>query len=180
VRVKLLAQDAELYVFTESRDRVAKERSMRWRQLKWLCARLRQLSSMKLTREALLMKFGATQSKAPAAWRLVTLKLPAAGASFGYGRNRKKLREIRRGEGRYLLRTNLTKSDPAKLWEYYLQLVPFEEAFKTQGRSGHPSNISPTRAFFRGLLSRKSMPCPGATRRIREERLGPRRSFVLY
>jgi hypothetical protein len=28
-------------------------------------------------------------------------------------------------------RTNLTESDPAKLWEYYLQLVAVEEAFKT-------------------------------------------------
>jgi hypothetical protein len=28
VRVKLLAQDQELYVFAESRDRIAKERSM--------------------------------------------------------------------------------------------------------------------------------------------------------
>jgi len=36
VRVKLLAQDSELYVFAESRDRIAKERSMRRRQLKWL------------------------------------------------------------------------------------------------------------------------------------------------
>src|SRR6266545_5350313 len=36
VKVKLLAQDDELYVFAESRDRVAKERSMRRRQLKWL------------------------------------------------------------------------------------------------------------------------------------------------
>jgi hypothetical protein len=32
VRVKLLAQDAELYLFTESRDRIAKERSMCRRQ----------------------------------------------------------------------------------------------------------------------------------------------------
>jgi hypothetical protein len=36
VRVKLLAQEQELYVFAESRDRIAKERSMRRRQLKWL------------------------------------------------------------------------------------------------------------------------------------------------
>ena len=34
------------------------------------------------------------------------------------------------GEGRYLLRTNLTEEDPAKLWDYYLQLVTVEEAFK--------------------------------------------------
>jgi Transposase DDE domain len=132
VRVKLLAQDQELYVFAESRDRIAKERAMRRRQLKWLWQRLKQLSAMsKLTREALLMKLGAAQSKAPAAWRLVTVEMAVQGASFGYWLNRKKLREVRRREGRYLLRTNLTESDPGKLWEYYLQLVAVEEAFKT-------------------------------------------------
>ena len=132
VRVKLLTQDQELYVFAESRDRIAKERSMRRRQLKWLWRRLKQLSTMqRLTREALLMKLGAAQNKAPAAWRLVTVEMAVQGASFGYWLSRKKLREVRRREGRYLLRTNLTESDPAKLWEYYLQLVAVEEAFKT-------------------------------------------------
>ena len=85
----------------------------------------------KLTREALLMKLGAPQNKAPAAWRLVTVEMALQGASFGYWLSRKKLREVRRREGRYLLRTNLTESDPAKLWEYYLRLVAVEEAFKT-------------------------------------------------
>ena len=33
-------------------------------------------------------------------------------------------------EGRYLLRTNLTEGDPATLWQYYIQLVAVEEAFK--------------------------------------------------
>jgi transposase len=131
VRVKLLPQDAELYVFAESRDRIAKERSMRRRQMKWLWARLKKLATMKLTRDALLMKLGAAQSKTPAAWRLVSIEIAVEGASFGVWLNRKKLREARRREGRYLLRTNLTESDPAKLWEYYLQLVSVEEAFKT-------------------------------------------------
>jgi transposase len=132
VRVKLLAQDQELYVFAESRDRIAKERGMRRRQLKWLWKRLKEIAAMKkLTREELLMKLGAAQSKAPAAWRLVTVEPAVQGASFGFWLNRKKLREARRREGRYLLRTNLTESDPAKLWEYYLQWVAVEEAFKT-------------------------------------------------
>ena len=39
VQVKLLAQDAEFYVFAESADRVLKERAMRRRQLKWLWRR---------------------------------------------------------------------------------------------------------------------------------------------
>jgi transposase len=131
VRVKLLPQDAELYVFAESRDRIAKERSMRRRQMKWLWARLKKLATMKLTRDALLMKLGAAQNKTPAAWRLVSIEIAVDGASFGFWLNRKKLREVRRREGRYLLRTNLTESDPAKLWEYYLLLASVEEAFKT-------------------------------------------------
>ena len=40
VQVKLLPEDGELYVFAQSADRIAKERSMRQRQLKWLWARL--------------------------------------------------------------------------------------------------------------------------------------------
>ena len=131
VRVKLLAQDAELYVFAESRDRVAKERSMRRRQLKWLWVRLEKLSTMRLTRDELLMKLGAARTKAPSAWRLIEVEVPARGAGFTYRLDRDQLRQTRRREGRYLLRTNLTESDPAKLWQFYLQLVEVEAAFKT-------------------------------------------------
>jgi hypothetical protein len=63
VQVKLLAQEGELYVLAQSRDRVAKERAMRRRQLKRLWARLRQISTMQLTREELLMKLGAARDQ---------------------------------------------------------------------------------------------------------------------
>ena len=131
VAVKLLPQDGELYVFAESRDRVAKERAMRRRQLRWLCKRLAQISAMKLTREELLMKLGSARSQAPTAWRLVDIEVDRKRASLTYRLNRKKLAQARRREGRYLLRTNLNDSDPAKLWELYLTLVKIEEAFKT-------------------------------------------------
>jgi hypothetical protein len=130
VQMKLLAQDNELYVFAESADRVSKERAMRRRQLKWLWARLRQLTGMRLTREELLMKLGAARARTPTAWRLIKIVVASAGADFTYQLDRKKLRQVRRREGRYLLRTNLTEHDPAKLWAYYLQLVAVEEAFK--------------------------------------------------
>jgi Transposase DDE domain len=130
VQVKLLPQDGELYVFAESRDRVAKERAMRRRQLKWLWKRLAQIAAMKLTREELLMKLGAARSQAPTAWRLVAVAVPKGGSTFSYRLDRNKLRQARRREGRYLLRTNLTENDPAQLWSYYLQLVAVEEAFK--------------------------------------------------
>ena len=131
VRVKLLAQQDELYVFAESRDRIAKERAMRRRQLKWLWARLKQLTTMRLERDGLLMKLGAARAKAPGAWRLIEIALPERGTGFTYGLDRQKLRQTRRREGRYLLRTNLIESDPAKLWQFYLQLVEVEAAFRT-------------------------------------------------
>jgi transposase len=130
VKVKLLTEQGELYVLAESHDRIAKERSMRRRRLKWLWARLKQLSAMTLTREDLLMKLGAAKQQAPNAWRLIKIELDKQQATFSYRLNRAKLRTARRREGRYLLRTNLTESDPAKLWSLYLQLVAVEEAFK--------------------------------------------------
>ena len=93
-------------------------------------ARLKQLSAMTLTREDLLMKLGAAKQQAPSAWRLIKIEVDKQQATFSYRLNRAKLRTARRREGRYLLRTNLTESDPAKLWSLYLQLVAVEEAFK--------------------------------------------------
>jgi hypothetical protein len=130
VKVKLLAQDSELYVFAQSSDRVTKERAMRQRKLKWLWKRLQEIAAMKIEREELLMKLGAARSKAPAAWRLVDIEVDKKNPSFTFALNRKKLRKVRRREGRYLLRTNLTDNDPAKLWQYYTQLVTVEEAFR--------------------------------------------------
>ena len=75
------------------------------------------------------MKLGAARSKAPCAWRLVKTEVDKTGA-LTYALDRDKLRKIRRREGRYLLRTNMTDDDPAKLWQYYIQLVAVEEAFR--------------------------------------------------
>jgi Transposase DDE domain len=130
VAVKLLAEDGELYVYAESVDRVSKERAMRKRQLKWLWKRLRELAAMEVPREEMLMKLGAARARAPTAWRLVDIEMDKESAMFIYALNRQKLRRIRRREGRYLLRTNLTENDPALLWQYYTQLVAVEEAFK--------------------------------------------------
>ena len=133
VQVKLLPQDGELYVFAESADRVAKERSMRRRQLKWLWARLKELHRMSATlkRDELFIKLGQAKERAPTGWRLVDIEVDRESAMFIYALDRKKLRQARRREGRYLLRSNLTEGDPATLWSYYLQLVKIEEAFKT-------------------------------------------------
>ena len=103
---------------------------MRRRQLKWLWKRLRELTGMEVSREEMLMKLGAARAKAPTAWRLVDIEMDEESPTFTYALNRKKLRRARRREGRYLLRTNLTENDPTLLWQYYIQLVAVEQAFK--------------------------------------------------
>jgi transposase len=131
VDVKLLPQEQELYVLAQSHARINKERAMRRRKLKWLWARLKQIAAMDIDREELLMKLGAARAKARAAWRLVDVAVAPEGATFSFTLDRTKLRQVRRREGRYLLRTNLTGKNPAELWQFYIQLVEVEAAFKT-------------------------------------------------
>ena len=130
VEVKLLPQEGEVYVLAQSRDRIHKERSMRRRQWKRLWKRLQELRGMPLSRDQLLLKLGAAQQQSPSAWRLVHIQLPEGEKPWQYSLRKDRLREVRRREGRYLLRTNLVDRDPAQMWEFYTQLVQVEEAFK--------------------------------------------------
>ena len=74
----------------------------------------KQLAGMKLTREELLMKLGAARKQARTAWRLMPIEVAADSATLSYRLDRDKLRQARRREGRYLLRTNLIDDDPAR------------------------------------------------------------------
>lgn len=135
VQVKLLPQEGELYVLAQSTDRVNKERAIRRRQLKSLWARLKELRKMKLKRDGLLLKLGAAKQEWPAAWRLVSVRIPQARQpvnekTFGFELRKDKLRQVRRREGRYLLRGNLSPEDPSVLWHFYVQLAQVEGAFK--------------------------------------------------
>ncbi len=135
VQVKLLAEEGDLYVLAESKDRVNKERAMRRRQLKGLWARLKKLREMELTRDQLLLKLGAAKSQFPSAWRLLAIQVPEKEAdirrpNFTFALRKDKLRQVRKREGRYLLRSNLSAQEPEKLWQYYIQLTQVEAAFK--------------------------------------------------
>jgi hypothetical protein len=138
VQVKLLPQEGDLYVFVQSQARIGKERSMRRRRLKWLWKRLKELQRQRPTYKRLLMEIGAAKKEAGRAFGLVHLFLPEAPAKekrsqrvdFGFTLSRTRLRIARRREGRYLLRTNLTATDPAQLWQFYLQLAEVEAAFR--------------------------------------------------
>ena len=136
MQVKLVEQDGELYILARSGARRDKEQAMRRRRLKKLVKRLHELRQQKLTRDQLLIKLGAARKEAgPAAWRIIELWLPdkdqtVTPETFGFRLNWQNLREARRREGSYLLRSNLTGGDPAQLWAFYLQLTEVEQAFK--------------------------------------------------
>ena len=137
VRVKLLPKDKELYVLVESQDRLKKERAMRLRKLRALIQRLKELQSFKkpLTRDQLLVAVGQAKEQAGRAFKLMDIQWPEEGQpinakTFTFKLARARYRQWYRREGRYLLRTNLTDTDPKRLWEYYLQLVAIEAAFR--------------------------------------------------
>ena len=138
VRVKLLPQDNETYVLAESQDRVKKERSMRRRRLRKYLDALQAIAQRKrpMQRDALHQAIGAAKKEAGRDARFAILEVTHRGsgkrqtATLTYRLDRAKLREAWRREGRYLLRTNMTDTDPAKLWAFYLQLTEVEQAFK--------------------------------------------------
>jgi hypothetical protein len=135
VTVKLLEEKGEIYILARSQGRVDKERAMRQRRLRRLWRRLHELQAQTLSRDQLLLKLGAAKKEAGRAYALVKIRLPdknqpVTPRTFTFALNRKKLRQVRRREGHYLLRSNLNTEEPAKLWEYYIQLTEIEQAFK--------------------------------------------------
>lgn len=80
-------------------------------------------------------KLGSAKKEAGRAYNLVKITIPKPEEpvncdTFTFSLDKEKLRRARRREGCYLLRTNLTSADPARLWQQYIQLTEIEQAFK--------------------------------------------------
>lgn len=133
VQVKRLATDEDVYVLAQSDARIDKERGMRRKRLRRYVDRLQAIQAQILTRDQLLMKLGAARHEAGRASNLVSVSVPkssAKTASLEFRLDRDRLRQVRRREGRYLLRTNLDAQQPERLWTFYIQLTEVEQAFK--------------------------------------------------
>lgn len=133
VQVKRLATEEDVYVLAQSDARIGKERGMRRKRLRRYIERLKALQGQSLTRDQLLMKLGAAKHDAGRAAGLVKVTWPkdaSSTASLEFSLDRERLRQVRRREGRYLLRTNLTAHEPDALWTFYIQLTEVEQAFK--------------------------------------------------
>ena len=136
VVVKLLAQDNELYVLAKSKDRRAKERAIRKYKLRKYLQGLARLRKNCRNRDKLLERLGALKQQAGKSVKCVDLIIPAQGSrvtpeNFSYSLNRDTYKKMILRDGMYLLRTNLTETDPNVIWERYVLLTQVEAAFKS-------------------------------------------------
>jgi len=130
----------ERYVLCRSSARGAKERAMLERQMSALTEQMMKIDRA-LQRRAprdlgkIERRIGRWQGKYPAAARLlqVALRKDPRGRLCGLQLSCP-VRESGHpllAKGAYLLRTNCTETDPAKLWRWYIQLTQAEAAFRT-------------------------------------------------
>ena len=89
-----------------------------------------------LSRDELISRLAVARSKAGRAWRLFKIRKPkptdtaVTQENFSWSFDLDGIREARRNEGTYLLRTNMTEADPAVLWKQYMIQGEIEQSFK--------------------------------------------------
>lgn len=132
----------EQYILCRSKARGAKERAILDRQMTRLCEELYKIDAgmrWRKTKEYELEKVGRRigrwLGKYPAAARLLEVKVEqdeqhrATGLQIYCPLPAGTQADL--AKGAYLLRTNCTETDPAKLWRWYMQLTQAEAAFRT-------------------------------------------------
>lgn len=135
IQVKLVERDSELYVLTRSAARAEKEHAIRLHALRGLRKDLAKLAKTVRSRrvrkrDLILKRLGRFEERWPTAWPYLK-EVELADTDLVWSWDRRKLRSAWLQQGAYLLRTNLTKADPAKLWRHYIQLTEVESVFRT-------------------------------------------------
>ena len=130
----------ESFVLCRSAARGAKERAMLERQMTRLTEELAKVDEALRQRPnaevgAIERRIGRWMGKYPAAtrWLKAELVLDGDGRAVGLDLSCpvKEDEHPTLAKGAYLLRTNCTETDPAKLWRWYVQLTQAEAAFRT-------------------------------------------------
>lgn len=130
----------ERFVLCRSNARAAKERAMLERQMTRLSEELVKIDRSlrrrpQLDVENVGRRIGRWQGKYPAAAKCLEAELIRDGQQRACGlRLFCPLPEQGHpllAKGAYLLRTNCTETDPAKIWRWYIQLTQAEAAFRT-------------------------------------------------
>lgn len=136
VVVKLLSDDNELYVLAKSKGRRAKERAIRKHKLHKYLEGLEKLRKNCRSRDRLLERLGALKQQAGKSSKCVDLTIPLQGSrvapgDFCYTLNKDTYKKMILRDGMYLLRTNLTETEPDVIWRRYVLLTQVEAAFKS-------------------------------------------------
>jgi transposase len=144
MKVKLLEKDGELYVQASSQQRRKKETAMRRRKLKKLLRGLNRLKRRLPKRDRLLKRVAVLQKEAGRIKSFVKIREPKADEpvnrqTFVCTFDRAAWKASLERDGSYILRASIPWDDfPPEmekkgpvLWEWYMQLVRVEEAFKT-------------------------------------------------
>jgi transposase len=130
----------EQFILCRSAARRHKEAAMLERQRERLCAELAKIEAALQRRaepdlEAVGRRIGRWLGKYPAAAKLLEVKVrqdaQAAACGLEIVTRVERGRWAEHAHGAYLLRTNCTEDDPAKLWRWYIQLTQAEAAFRT-------------------------------------------------
>jgi transposase len=135
-------EESEKYLLCRSRARSEKEKAMLQRQMDRLTGELmkvdnalRRSKKKEADLEKIGRRIGRWQGRNPAAARLLEVvvlkdeKQRAIGLCLSCPVEKGAQSEL--AKGAYLLRTNCTETDPAKLWRWYMQLTQAEAAFRT-------------------------------------------------
>ena len=150
VDVKLVAhpdgQGREQFVLCRSEARAQKEKAMLERQADRLLAQLVAIdASLRKKPQADLgavgRRIGRWLGRYPAADKLFLVEVltNAAGAACALtiACRLERSQWAQQAHGAYLLRTNCLEKDPARLWQWYLQLTQAEAAFRTEKSDLH-------------------------------------------
>jgi transposase len=146
VEVKLVTgpDGTETFILARSADRREKEKAMHQRFIERLEAGLKKLADQAekgRLRDASIahQRLGRLKERYPRASGAFDVKIAAiekptgpAHLSITWSRNAKWDEWAALSEGCYLLRTNLTESDPSQLWKWYIQLTDAEWAFRIE------------------------------------------------
>lgn len=133
VKVRLLPEGAETFVWARSKDRAKKEEAMRGRQVRGLMrdlVRLRRGVRHGTVKDPdkIPMRVGRLAERWPRGWAYVTVKWEDSHLSWEWDREALRLAALR--DGAYLLRTNLNDCRPEALWQMYVQLTEVEAVFR--------------------------------------------------
>ncbi len=144
MRVKLVEQEGELYILAQSGARRAKENAMRRRKLKALIHGLNRLKRKCRDRDTLLGKLAVLQKDAGRVAKFVTIRKPKPDEpvnpqTFVCQFDRTGWRRAIERDGQYILRAWIPWTEGSMnvdrrgttLWQWYMQLVQVEQAFRT-------------------------------------------------